>query len=217
MRKMNAKSVQGLHGPPHAEKDRKKRFPPMTTAPTDTKAADDERLMAALALALVDKPRATLQELAKAVGVSKATLYRFCKTRDELIARLMAHGAQLMRRALADARLDEGTPREALQRVIQGQLAHREMGAFLMYYWKPDTLSDERWSDQWDQFTQALDAFFLRCQREGYFRIDISAAALTESLIALVVCMMDAERLGRVARAGMADVVETLFMNGAIA
>ena len=72
MRKMNAKSVQGLHGPPHAEKDRKKRFPPMTTAPTDTKAADDERLMAALALALVDKPRAPLQELAKAVGVSKA-------------------------------------------------------------------------------------------------------------------------------------------------
>ncbi len=185
--------------------------------PTDTKTAYDERLMAALALALVDKPRATLQKLAKAVGVSKATLYRFCKTREELIARLMTHGAQLMRSALIEARLDEGTPREAVQRVIQGQLAHREMGAFLMYYWKPDTLSDERWAHHWEQFTQALDAFFLRCQREGYFRIDISAAALTESLIALVVCMMDAERLGRVARAGMADVVETLFMNGAVA
>lgn len=187
----------------------------MNPPSTDTKATDDDRLMAALALALVDKPRATLQELAKAVGVSKATLYRFCKTREELIERLMAHGAQLMHRSLAEARLDEGTPQEALRRVIQGQLEHREIGAFLVYYWKPDTLQDERWADQWEQFTKALDAFFLRCQRAGYFRIDISAAALTESLIALVVGMMDAERLGRVARGGMADVVETLFMNGA--
>ncbi len=188
----------------------------MMTPHSETKAEDD-RLMAALALALVDRPRATLQELAKAVGVSKATLYRFCKTREELIERLMAHGAQLMHRSLADARLDEGTPKEALHRVIQGQLEHRELGAFLVYYWKPDTLQDERWADQWEQFTKALDAFFLRCQRAGYFRIDISAAALTESLIALIVCMMDAERLGRVARAGMADVVETLFLHGATA
>lgn len=187
----------------------------MTMTPSPENSADDERLMASLALALVDKPRATLQELAKSVGVSKATLYRFCKTREELIERLMAHGAHLMQRSLVDARLDEDTPQDALRRVIRGQLEHREIGAFLLYYWKPDTLHDERWADQWDQFIKTLDAFFLRCQRSGHFRIDISAAALTESLGALIVGMMDAERLGRVARAGMADVVESMFLKGA--
>jgi TetR/AcrR family transcriptional repressor of mexCD-oprJ operon len=189
----------------------------MTMTPSPQTTPDDERLMASLALALVDKPRATLQELAKAVGVSKATLYRFCKTREELIERLMAHGAVLMHRSLAEARLDEGKPDEVLHRVIQGQLEHRELGAFLTYYWKPDTLQDARWADLWTEFSDALDAFFLRCQRAGYFRIDISAAALTESLIALIVCMMDAERRGRVARAGMSGMVETLFLKGAIA
>ena len=44
--------------------------------------AEEEKTLAALALAMVDHPRATLQELAKAIGVSKATLYRFCRTRD---------------------------------------------------------------------------------------------------------------------------------------
>ena len=38
--------------------------------------AGHEKLLVALAIAMVDQPRATLQELAKAVGVSKATLYR---------------------------------------------------------------------------------------------------------------------------------------------
>lgn len=58
----------------------------MTSTPLN---AEDERVLAALALALVDKPRATLQELAQAIGISKATLYRFSRTREELVDRLM--------------------------------------------------------------------------------------------------------------------------------
>ena len=58
--------------------------------------AGHERLLIALSLAMVDQPRATLQELARAVGVSKATLYRFCQTRDQLVTRLMTHGAQVL-------------------------------------------------------------------------------------------------------------------------
>ena len=56
----------------------------MTTAPHDNTA-----ILPPLALALVNHPRATLQELAKAIGISKATLYRFCPTRDLLIKRLL--------------------------------------------------------------------------------------------------------------------------------
>ncbi len=40
----------------------------------------DAATLSALALALVTQPRASLQDLAKAIGVSKATLYRFCRT-----------------------------------------------------------------------------------------------------------------------------------------
>ncbi|ELX4162395.1 TPA: efflux pump transcriptional repressor NfxB, partial [Pseudomonas aeruginosa] len=47
-----------------------------------TLISHDERLIKALAVAIVDRPRATLKELAEAAGVSKATLHRFCGTRD---------------------------------------------------------------------------------------------------------------------------------------
>lgn len=45
----------------------------------------DERLLKALADAIVVHPLATLKELAEAAGVSKATLHRFCGTRDNLV------------------------------------------------------------------------------------------------------------------------------------
>lgn len=56
----------------------------------------DERLLKALAHAIVVHPRATLKELAETAGVSKATLHRFCGTRDNLVTMLENHGEQVL-------------------------------------------------------------------------------------------------------------------------
>lgn len=57
--------------------------------------------------------------------------------------------------------------------------------------------------------------FFLRGQREGLFRIDISAPVLTETFASLLFGLVDAERRGRVARTGMDAVLLQMFMQGA--
>ena len=95
--------------------------------------AGHEKLLVALAIAMVDQPRATLQELAKAVGVSKATLYRFCQTRDQLVLRLTTHSAHVMKKALADSHLETAPAREALRNLIDQNLAHKELATFLTY------------------------------------------------------------------------------------
>lgn len=176
--------------------------------------AGHEKLLVALALAMVDQPRATLQELAKAVGVSKATLYRFCQTRDQLVLRLMSHCALVMKKALADSRLDTAPPREALRNLIEQNLAHKELTAFLIYNWKPDNEQQPDIMNNWSGYQESMDAFFLRGQREGAFRVDITAAALTELFISVLTCMVDAERRGRVARLGIASVVEQVMLHG---
>ncbi len=176
--------------------------------------AGHERLLIALSLAMVDQPRATLQELARAVGVSKATLYRFCQTRDQLVTRLMTHGAQVMKQALADSQLDSAPPREALRNLIEQHLAHKELAIFLMYHWKPDTEMQPDIMDSWSGYQETLDAFFLRGQREGAFRVDITAAALTELLMAVLTSMVDAERRGRIARLGLAAMAEQMVLHG---
>lgn len=186
-------------------------------APAPATSAEDGRLLAALALALVEKPRGTLQELAKAIGVSKATLYRFCRTREQLIERLLEHSTRAMYDSMDEVKLEEGEPGEALRRLIQSSLAHRELTAFLIYFWRPDTPHDGEGEVGWEVFLTKMDAFFLRGQRAGAFRIDVSAATLTETFGAVFCGMVDAERQGRVARAGLAAVVESLFLRGASA
>lgn len=167
------------------------------------------------ALALVTQPRASLQELAKAIGVSKATLYRFCRTREQLVARLIAHSMDTMDCLLQQARLDEDDPIEALRRLTALQLEHRELAAFLTYYWKEaDASLSDASAAAWDA---QMDAFFLRGQQQGVFRIDFSAAALTELWVAAFIGLADAERRGRVARAGLGALLERAFLQGTLA
>lgn len=175
--------------------------------------ADDSNTLAALAIALVEQPRATLQDLAKAVGLSRATLYRFYQTREKLIERLFAYSTKVFEQGIEKAQLNTASPRQALRNLIENHLEHRAMTTFLMYYWKdaPQDMELEMESC----CNAQLDQFFLRGQQQGFFRIDISAAALTETLVGLMVWLTEAERQGRVARQSLANIIEAVFMEGA--
>lgn len=59
-----------------------------------------------------------------------------------------------------------------------------------------------------------LDAFFLRGQKEGVFRIDIPAQGLTEIWAALTIGLVDSERRGRIARASLATIMNEAFIHG---
>lgn len=168
---------------------------------------EDHDILKALALAMVQDPRASLQDLAKAIGISKATLYRFCRTREELIDRLLAYGIKTVGETIEAADLTTAPPLDALRRLTEGSFKNREVSAFLTHYWKPQNECPAEWNEK-------MDALFLRGQQEGVFRIDIPAAALTEIWVALVVGLTDAEYRGRIARAGLTNLVEHVLLQG---
>ncbi|MCO7513993.1 TetR/AcrR family transcriptional regulator [Pseudomonas guariconensis] len=174
----------------------------------------DERLLKALAHALVVHPRATLKALAEAAGVSKATLHRFCGTRDNLVNMLEHHGEQVLNEVIGKADLEHADPLAGLRHLIAEHLKHREMLVFLMFQYRPDTLLGGD-NQRWRAYTQAMDAFFLRAQQLGALRIDISAAVFTEMFLSMIYGMVDAERRGRAASANSAQALEQLFLQGA--
>ncbi|BBN55084.1 HTH-type transcriptional regulator nfxB [Pseudomonas chlororaphis subsp. aurantiaca] len=179
----------------------------------------DERLIKALALAIVDHPRATLKELAESAGVSKATLHRFCGTRDNLVQILESHGDTVLNRIIAATNLQQDEPQEALRGLINEHLApaHREMLVFLLFQYRPDTFGINGEATGLQPYIDALDAFFLRGQQAGAFRIDITAAVFSELFLTMVFGMIDAERRGRAASANSANVLEQMFLHGAAA
>lgn len=172
---------------------------------------DEDELLDKLALALVKHPKAPLSELAEAVGVGRTTLYRFCRTREGLVERLFQYGFRIVTEDMEDARMDSAPPLEALRRLIQNSFKHWEIMVFMTRYWKPEQTCPSPDMD-WDA---RMDALFLRGQQEGVFRIDIPAAALSEIWVALLIGLVDAEYRGRVARAGLTDLMERVFLQGA--
>ncbi|WP_047286486.1 TetR/AcrR family transcriptional regulator [Pseudomonas protegens] len=177
----------------------------------------DERLLKALADAIVVHPRATLKELAQAAGVSKATLHRFCGTRDNLVTMLESYGEQVLIQVIDNAELDSSDAVMALHRLIIEHLKHREMMIFLLFQYRPDSFDDSEAHRPWRAYADALDSFFLRGQQAGAFRIDISAAVFTEMFLSMVYGIVDAERRGRAASATSVQTLELLFLDGASA
>ncbi len=171
----------------------------------------ENALLCALAMAMVEHPKATLLELAKAAGIGRTTLYNFCRTREELLERLFSYGIKIIRETLETAKIDSAPPLEALRKITERSFQHREITAFMVRYWKLEHEApppDLNWEAQ-------LDAFFLRGQQEGVFRIDIPASALCEIWMGIHSALVDAERRGRVARSGLGDLLEYAFLQGA--
>ncbi|HCE5828606.1 TPA: TetR/AcrR family transcriptional regulator [Pseudomonas aeruginosa] len=171
---------------------------------------DEEKALKALALALVEAPRANLQELATYVGVSKASLYRFCRTRDELISRVIDLCIAQMQEAIEELMTEGVDPLECLQRFAAKAFEQRELVTFMMKYWDQSgqmALVDAQWR-------KIIDGFFLRGQQAGVFRIDLPAATLTETWTGVLQSLVDAERRGRVARSGLPEVAQAFLLDG---
>ena len=72
---------------------------------------------------------------------------------------------------------------------------------FLMFQYRPDSLDPANEGAKLIPYDSALDAFFLRGQRAGFFRIEVGAPVLTELFLSLIYGIVDAERRGRAASA----------------
>ena len=69
------------------------------------------------------QPDAGIGEVAAAAGVGRATVYRHFASREELLEALRAYASDEVARRFAEARIDEGDPIEALERLVTAMLA----------------------------------------------------------------------------------------------
>ncbi|MFT4171855.1 MAG: TetR/AcrR family transcriptional regulator [Rhodocyclaceae bacterium] len=180
----------------------------------------DEKLARALALAMFQHPRANLQQLAQAAGTSKATLYRISPTRDGIIDLMMERAVRHIQDALDEARLHEPPFAEALQRltdnVMRGQEFYMFWSCALWIDLKEDARATEPQGYVSSFFSDALEAFFLRGQRAGVFRIDMPARWLAKSYDFLLFAAIESAQRGEVATVGRAALVQKLFLDGAL-
>jgi TetR/AcrR family transcriptional regulator, mexCD-oprJ operon repressor len=152
--------------------------------------------------------QASMNDVAAAAGVARATVYRYFPNRQALLDELARAAVSEAGEGLASARIDEVPPEEGVARAVRALV---DVGdSFVL-------LARERVRSEPERFerrvTQPLRELFERGQAAGDIRSDIASARLTESLIGLIVGVLTSTP-----PLGKEDIIATitgLFLDGA--
>ncbi|MYV49544.1 TetR family transcriptional regulator [Streptomyces sp. SID2888] len=177
-------------------------------------AVDRDLVLRSAAALLTRKSTATLDEVARAAGISRATLHRHFAGRDALVRALEALGIEECEAALDAARLDEGPVREALQRFVAEIEPAAGLLAFL--YTENQLFEGEQQNEGWTRIDARAAALFRRGQESGELRIDLSPAWLTEALYGLLASGAWAVLEGRLAPKDFTYMIVELLLGGVL-
>ncbi|MBS1696226.1 MAG: TetR/AcrR family transcriptional regulator [Actinobacteria bacterium] len=175
-------------------------------------ASDRDGLLRAAADFLGRRPNATQDEIAAAVGVSRATLHRHFAGKPALMAALDSMAIDEMFAALDAARLDEDSATTALRRLVT---ACRPVAPYLaLLYSQSQELDPDESMRGWTVIDTRINALFERGQQTGEFRPDMTTTWLTEALYSLVAGAGWAIQVGRLADRDFDRMITNLLLNG---
>jgi TetR/AcrR family transcriptional regulator, mexCD-oprJ operon repressor len=156
----------------------------------------------------VQGEQASMNDVAVAAGVARATVYRYFPSRENLLEELARAAAAEVDTRLASARIDEVAPEEGIARAVRALV---DVGHSFVLLARERRRSDpERFESE---LTHPLRRLFERGQAGGDLRDDITSARLTESLIGLIVGVLTSTPpLGK---EDMTATITGLFLDGA--
>ncbi len=164
---------------------------------------------------LAVNPRASMQDIAAAAGISRATLHRLYPSRDALIEAIALVAVDKITAAYAAARIKEGTVLEALERLVTALVPLVYQFAFLVS--ETQIQESEGVMERDRDLQREMEQFFRRGQAEGAFRFDLSPAWLPYALSGLFLGAAEAVRQGDVAPRETTRLILETFLGGAVA
>ncbi|KIX78239.1 TetR/AcrR family transcriptional regulator [Streptomyces sp. JL4002] len=176
-------------------------------------AMDRDQVLRDAAALLSRKSTATMDEVARAAGIGRATLHRHFAGRDALVRALEELGIREFESAFDRARLDAGSATEALRRLVAETEPNAQLLAFLVT--ENQLFEGDEVNEGWARLDARVTALFRRGQEEGDIRIDLSPAWLTEALYGLVGSCAWAVMDGRVAAKDFQYMITELLLGGA--
>ncbi|MEU9983623.1 helix-turn-helix domain-containing protein [Streptomyces sp. NPDC050856] len=174
---------------------------------------DREQVLRTAAALLSRKATATMDEVARAAGIGRATLHRHFAGRDALVRALEELGIQEFEQAIDAAGLDDGSAAGALRRLIAGLEPVAGLLAFLVT--ENQLFEGDQMNEGWARLDARVSALFRRGQERGEFRIDLTPAWLTEALYGLIGTCAWAVQDGRVAAKDFQYMIAELLLGGA--
>ena len=169
---------------------------PTTPSPAPDREVFSDAVAAAAARHLALAPAASMQDLAQAAGVSRATLFRRFPSRAALVAELCQAAVHAYVAAVEEAATAQGPPPQALDRLVEalGRLA--PVVGLLGLQPLADHVEAALLA-QTAHTEEEVRRLVRRGQESGDFRVDVDPEWVLTMLMWLMVGAADGVRLGR--------------------
>jgi TetR/AcrR family transcriptional repressor of mexCD-oprJ operon len=152
--------------------------------------------------------QASMNDVAAAAGVARATLYRYYPSRQALLDELARVAADEAGARLASARVEELAAEEGVRRAVRALIeAGDPFTVIARERVRPDPEQFE------ERVLEPLRRLFEHAQGAGEIREDIPKTWLTDALVGLVVSVLSSRPL--LGREDTIAVVSALFLDGA--
>ncbi|WP_219049162.1 TetR/AcrR family transcriptional regulator [Streptomyces sp. JJ66] len=175
---------------------------------------DRDQVLKAAAELLSRKATAPMDEIARAAGISRATLHRHFAGREALVFALGDLGVRQIEDGLEAARIEEGPPPDALRRLVAEAMP---VAGFLAFLYGENQLYEPGQPDPgWARIEERVGALVRRGQEQGVFRRDLSPDWLTDALYALVAASGWSVQDGRMAPKEAPRMVAELLLGGVL-
>lgn len=140
-------------------------------------AVERAQILEAAVRVLVEDPAASMQTIADAAGIGRATLHRTFPGRHELLGAIAMAAAADAERLIAAAQPEAGSARDALARVVAALVPIGHRYSFLAQ--EAAFVDGPEIRAHTHEVDQRLEALFERSRHEGVLRADLPLAWVT--------------------------------------
>jgi TetR/AcrR family transcriptional repressor of mexCD-oprJ operon len=163
--------------------------------------------------ALAADPSVRLDQIATAAGVTRTTLYRHFRDREELVLAVYLEALEAVSRAISGARLEQGPVPAAFQRVADAVLGVSDEYQVLVMGPAAD-LADPLLIASYEQLLAPVAALAERGQAGGELAADLAPTWIAETLIGLLFTALPRLADGTLGREEVAPLVLRTFWSG---
>ncbi|BFM16692.1 TetR/AcrR family transcriptional regulator [Maricurvus nonylphenolicus] len=169
-------------------------------------------ILDAAASTLVRLPGASLQDIAKAAGVGRATIHRYFRKRDDLIKELAQISLQDTSSVIEGVLAEEVSAAEKLRKLAATLLPMANRYQFLSFVW--EMLDDPEIYRMYNRQMSCLHDLIDACKAEGHISPAVSTRWIASAFDSLIYAAWLSLEYGEIARNDASDLVVNTLING---
>ncbi|RXZ76596.1 TetR/AcrR family transcriptional regulator [Paenibacillaceae bacterium] len=177
---------------------------------TTAKEAKLNAILDAATALLVEKPTASMNEIAEYAGIGIATLHRYVESREQLMLQLGLRAAQVVGETISHIPADEEHSEAYIPALIEALIPLGDKINFLAHEMSLNYNAEMQEAE--DNVKEPIRRMIASLQRKGYFRQDMSAEWILNVMYSLLFATWQQVQEGNVAKKAAAELLlGTLF------